>query len=50
MFKMISRLYSFPECTGSGLEGINFLHSNTHSAMFWICEQNSVDNTQAGRE
>lgn len=31
--------------TGFDREKVNFLHSSSYSAMFWICDQNNVDNT-----
>ena len=33
------------ECTGFGQDRVNFLHSSWYGAMFWICDQNSIDNT-----
>lgn len=34
-------------CIGSGQDGINFLHSSLHGAVFWTCGSNSIDNTTA---
>lgn len=28
-----------------GRDGVNFLHSSSYGAVFWICDENSVDNT-----
>ena len=30
---------------GFGWEGVNFLHRHSYGAMFWISEDNTVDNT-----
>jgi len=32
-------------CTGCDWNRVNFLHSSSYDAMFWICEQNSLDDT-----
>ena len=32
-------------CAGFGWGRVNFLHSSWYGAMFWICDENSVDNT-----
>jgi len=32
-------------CAAFGWYRVNFLHSGTYGAMFWICAGNSVDNT-----
>jgi len=29
---------------GFGWDRVNFLHSSLYDAMFWICDENSVDN------
>ena len=31
--------------TGFGWDRVKFLHSNLYGTMFWICAENSVDNT-----
>jgi len=33
-------------CAGFGWDRVNFLHSNWYEAMFWICAENSIDNTR----
>lgn len=33
------------DCTGFGCEGVNFLQSSSYGTKFWICDQNSFDNT-----
>ena len=33
-------------CAGFGWDRVNFLHSSWYGAMFWICAENSVDNTR----
>jgi len=40
-----SLLFSLSFCTGFGWDKVKFLHSSFHGAMFWICDENSVDNT-----
>jgi len=32
-------------CAGFNWDRVNFLHRSQHGAMFWICAENSVDNT-----
>lgn len=32
-------------CAGFDWVRVNFLHSSLYGAMFWICDQKSVDNT-----
>jgi len=32
-------------CADFGWGSVNFLHSSHYGAMFWICAENSVDNT-----
>lgn len=34
-----------PSCTGFAWDGVGFPHSSSYDAIFWISEQNSIDNT-----
>ena len=33
------------QCAGFHWDRVNFLHGSWYGAMFWICGENSVDNT-----
>lgn len=33
-------------CHGLGWDSVNFLHRGLHDAVFWIFDENSVDNTR----
>lgn len=33
------------DCTGSGWDGVHFLHSCLYGAVVWVYDQNSVENT-----
>lgn len=34
----------YHECTGFGWDKVAFLPKSSYGAVFWMCEQNSVDN------
>lgn len=34
------------QCTIFGLDSVKFLYRSFYDAMFWICDENSVDNTE----
>lgn len=33
-------------CAGFGLDRVKFLHNSLYRAMFWICDENSVNNAE----
>lgn len=37
---VVKRMY-----IGLGCDRVNILHRSMHGAMFWVCDQKSVDNT-----
>jgi len=37
------RLQNHASFTAFGLDGVSFLHSSWYRAVFWICDQNSLD-------
>lgn len=45
MFADFYAWYLVTQCTCSGWDGVNFLHSSWSGAVFWTCDQNSADNT-----
>ena len=38
--------YLIDDCAGFNWYRVNFLHSSYCGAMFWICAENSIDNTE----
>lgn len=44
---LVNHLVPFfkPSCTGLDWDGVGFPHSSSYDAIFWISDQNSIDNT-----